>query len=106
MTDTHFTVLDEQKFGAFHWRAILVTGLGVFCDGYDISSIALVLTSVLASYHVGAHDTPILKGYLAAAALVGSMLGAVVFGMGPRTLRAETSAAAAVTLVQYEFGAL
>ena len=32
--------------------------------------------------------------------------GAIVFGMGPRTLRAETAAAAAVTLVQYEFGAL
>jgi 16S rRNA (uracil1498-N3)-methyltransferase len=32
--------------------------------------------------------------------------GAVVFGMGPRVLRAETAAAAAVTLVQYEFGAL
>ncbi|MFI5361709.1 MAG: RsmE family RNA methyltransferase [Elusimicrobiota bacterium] len=32
--------------------------------------------------------------------------GAVVFGMGPRILRAETAAAAAVTLVQYEFGAL
>jgi MFS family permease len=81
MTDTHFAVLDEQKFGAFHWRAILVTGLGVFCDGYDISSIALVLTSVLASYHVAAHDVPLLKGLLAAAALVGSMLGAVLFGM-------------------------
>ena len=32
--------------------------------------------------------------------------GAVVFGMGPRTLRAETAAAAAITLVQYELGAL
>ncbi|HXS99207.1 MAG TPA: RsmE family RNA methyltransferase [Elusimicrobiota bacterium] len=32
--------------------------------------------------------------------------GAVVFGMGPRILRAETAAAAAITLVQYEFGAL
>ena len=49
MADTHFAVLDEQKFSAFHWRTILVTGLGVFCDGYDISSIALVLTSVLAT---------------------------------------------------------
>lgn len=81
MADTHFVVLDEQKFGAFHWRAILVTGLGVFCDGYDISSIALVLTSVVASYHVAPHDIPLLKGYLAAAALVGSMLGALAFGM-------------------------
>lgn len=32
--------------------------------------------------------------------------GAVVFGMGPRTLRAETAAAAAVAVVQYECGIL
>jgi len=32
--------------------------------------------------------------------------GATVFGMGPRILRAETAAAAALTLVQYELGAL
>lgn len=31
---------------------------------------------------------------------------AVVFGMGPRVLRAETAAVAAVTLIQYEFGGL
>jgi len=52
MADTHFAILDEQKLNAFHWRAIVVTGLGVFCDGYDISSIALVLTPALAAYHV------------------------------------------------------
>src|SRR5579864_8521629 len=81
MADTHFAVLDEQRFSAFHWRAILVTGLGVFCDGYDISSIALVLTSTLATYHVAHQDVPIMKAWLAAAALVGSMLGALLFGM-------------------------
>ncbi|HAZ07196.1 MAG TPA: hypothetical protein DCZ01_01445 [Elusimicrobia bacterium] len=32
--------------------------------------------------------------------------GSLVFGMGPRILRSETAASAAVTLVQYEFGAL
>jgi 16S rRNA (uracil1498-N3)-methyltransferase len=32
--------------------------------------------------------------------------GAVVFGLGPRILRAETAAAAAVALVQYELGGL
>ena len=80
MADTHFAVLDEQKFNAFHWRTMLVTGLGVFCDGYDISSIGLVLTPALASYGVAAHDIPIDKGFLSASALVGSMLGAVIFG--------------------------
>ena len=33
-------------------------------------------------------------------------LGATIFGLGPRTLRAETAALAAVSLVQYEFGSL
>ncbi|HTX50203.1 MAG TPA: MFS transporter [Caulobacteraceae bacterium] len=81
MADTHFAILDEQKLNSFHWRTILVTGLGVFCDGYDISSISLVLTPALLSYHVAAHDIPLTKGWLTAAALVGSMLGAVVFGL-------------------------
>ena len=33
-------------------------------------------------------------------------MGATIFGLGPRTLRAETAALAAVSLVQYEFGSL
>ena len=33
-------------------------------------------------------------------------LGAVVFGLGPRVLRAETAALAAVSVLQYEFGSL
>ncbi len=33
-------------------------------------------------------------------------LGATIFGLGPRTLRAETAALAAVALIQYEFGSL
>jgi 16S rRNA (uracil1498-N3)-methyltransferase len=37
---------------------------------------------------------------------IAESLGAVVFGMGPRVLRAETAAMTACALVQYEFGAL
>ena len=81
MTDTHFAAIDEQKFSSFHWRAIVTTGLGVFCDGYDISSISLVLTPALRAYHVAAHDVALTKGFLTAAALVGSMLGALAFGV-------------------------
>ena len=33
-------------------------------------------------------------------------LGAIIFGLGPRTMRAETAALAAVSLIQYEFGSL
>jgi MFS family permease len=80
MAESHFAAIDEQRFKAFHWRAMVTTGLGVFCDGYDISSIALVLATTLQSYGV-AKMTTIEAGALTASALVGSMLGALVFGL-------------------------
>jgi hypothetical protein len=80
MSHTSFAAIDEQKFRAFHWRTMLTTGLGVFCDGYDISSIALVLPAALHAYGVS-KMTNIEAGSLTASALVGSMLGAIVFGL-------------------------
>lgn len=79
MANTDFSVIDEQRFQAFHWRAILTTGLGVFCDGYDLSSIGLVLPLVLHTYGV-AKLSNIQSGTLAASALVGAAVGAMVFG--------------------------
>ncbi|HEV2363729.1 MAG TPA: MFS transporter [Caulobacteraceae bacterium] len=80
MAATEFAAIDEQRFRAFHWRATLTTGLGVFCDGYDLSSIGLVLTLVLASF---GHTAVIsaASGALTAAALVGSAVGALLFGV-------------------------
>ena len=77
---THFAAIDEQKFRGFHWRAVLTTGLGVFCDGYDMSSLGLVLPLVLASFATGAL-TGLQSALLAASALVGAAVGALVFGL-------------------------
>jgi MFS family permease len=74
-----FTTIDEQKFKAFHWRATLTTGLGVFCDGYDLSSVALVLPMILKSF--GHSNDPGLQGTLSAMALAGAAIGALVFGV-------------------------
>ncbi len=74
-----FAAIDEQRFKAFHWRATLTTGLGVFCDGYDLSSLALVLGLVLTSF--GHELTSAQSGWLTASALVGSALGALAFGV-------------------------
>lgn len=75
-----FSAIDEQKFKAFHWRSIATTGLGVFCDGYDLSSIGLVLPLVLASFGV-AKISGIESGMLAGSALVGAAIGALIFGL-------------------------
>ncbi len=80
MPSRDFAELDAQPFGAFHWRAIITTGLGVFCDGYDLSSVGLLLPLILLSY--GLTDlSSVQSAMLVASALVGSAVGAGVFGV-------------------------
>jgi MFS family permease len=74
-----FTVLDEQRFKLFHWRTTLTTGLGVFCDGYDLSSLGIVLPLVLASFGHSSLSS-IESASLASSALVGAAVGALLFG--------------------------
>lgn len=74
-----FAELDEQPFKRFHWQAVFTTGMGVFTDGYDLSSIGLVLPLVLASFGV-AKLTGLQSGLLAGSALVGAGVGALIFG--------------------------
>lgn len=77
---TDFAAIDEQRFRSFHWLATLTTGLGVFCDGYDLSSVGLVLPQILASF-----GRPSLTGLesatLASSALIGAAIGALIFGV-------------------------
>ena len=79
MREGDFAALDEQRFAAFHWRATLVTGLGVFCDGYDLSSVGIVLPLILKSFG-DAKLSSIESASLAASALLGSVIGALAFG--------------------------
>ncbi len=81
MTDI-FDGFDNKKFGWFHFRSMITTGMGVFTDGYDLSSVGLVLTIILTSYGI----TKITPGYtifmslIAGSALVGAAVGALIFG--------------------------
>ena len=81
MSATHaFVTLDEQKFKRFHWLTLFTTGMGVFSDGYDLSSIGIVLPLVLASFGV-TKLTGLESGALAGSALVGAAVGAILFGL-------------------------
>ncbi len=80
MSTNSFAAIDEEKFKVFHWQAIVTTGLGVFCDGYDLSSIGIVLPLVLGTFgnaKIGGFESAML----AASALVGAAVGALVFGL-------------------------
>ncbi len=76
---TLFTPQDQAKFSRFHLRSILTTGMGVFADGYDLSSISVVLPLILTSFDIKKLDgleTSLLTG----SALAGAAIGALVFG--------------------------
>jgi MFS family permease len=75
-----FASLDAQRFGRFHWLALFTTGMGVFTDGYDLASVSIVLPQILASFGI-ARVTSVQSAALVAAALVGSTLGAIAFGI-------------------------
>jgi len=79
-TISAFTLLDDQPLKRFHLRAMFTTGMGVFTDGYDLSSIGVVLPLVLASFGI-AHISSLQGALLAGSALVGAALGAVLFGV-------------------------
>jgi MFS family permease len=79
VAESDFAALDEQAFRAFHWRTTLTTGLGVFCDGYDLSSVGIVLPLILASFG-NVKLSSLESASLAASALLGSTVGALVFG--------------------------
>ncbi|HEY3807288.1 MAG TPA: MFS transporter [Kofleriaceae bacterium] len=79
MSANAFEGLDEKPFSRFHVLAMFTTGMGVFTDGYDLSSIGLVLPLVLSSFGIE-HITGVQSGLLTGAALVGSVLGAILAG--------------------------
>ena len=75
-----FADIDEVPLKSFHWRTVVTTGMGVFTDGYDLSSIGIVLPMVLSSFGVQ-HITGVQSSALAGSALVGAALGALLFGV-------------------------
>ena len=79
MAAPSFAQLDEQPIKRFHWLAIFTTGMGVFTDGYDLSSIGIVLPLVLTSFGI-AKVSSIQGAGLAGSALVGAAIGALLFG--------------------------
>lgn len=77
---TVLSVFDRSGFKWFHMKSILTTGMGVFTDGYDLSSVGIVLPLALASFGQKSL-TGLESSLLAGSALFGAVIGAVIFGL-------------------------
>ncbi|QIW25207.1 MFS transporter [Sulfolobus sp. S-194] len=78
-----FKPLDQRKFDVWHIKSLLTTGMGVFTDGYDLSSIGIVLAMVLSSLGITSKspDYTLWESLISGSALIGAAIGAIVFGI-------------------------
>jgi len=71
--------LDSARVQRFHFRTIIVAGMGFFSDAYDLFVISLVLPILVALAPGGAIGKTELA-FLGSSALMGAAVGQVLFG--------------------------
>ena len=69
-------LVDDAKFNNFHWMLLIITGLIIIFDGYDLIIYGVVLPKLMAEWNMDA----ITAGALGSYALFGMMFGAFIFG--------------------------
>lgn len=70
------SILDRQPYGRFHRKLFFLSSGGPFLDGYILSVIGVAIAG--ATQELGL--TPFLEGMVGAAALIGVLIGGIVFG--------------------------
>jgi MFS transporter, PHS family, inorganic phosphate transporter len=71
--------LDTARIQRFHFRTIVVAGMGFFTDAYDLFVISLVLPILVALAPGGAIGSTELA-FLGSSALMGAAVGQILFG--------------------------
>ncbi|GAB5590016.1 hypothetical protein Unana1_04916 [Umbelopsis nana] len=73
--------IDNAKFGWFHIRACIVSGVGFYTDSYDIFAIGLVSAMFGWIYYAPSHKTPYnVDTALKVSASAGTVVGQLLFG--------------------------
>lgn len=74
--ETFLARLDRVPLNAFHWKLLIISGLGWMFDAMDVILISFVLTPIKSEFGLDATQT----GLVASAGFVGMFLGAAVSG--------------------------
>ena len=76
------SALDIARTQFYHFKAIIITGMGLFTDAYDLFSIPLIMLLIGRIYYEK-HEyvTPhVVVSIMVAIALLGTVIGQLVFG--------------------------
>lgn len=70
-------VIDDAPFGGYQWRIFILLFVVIVLDGYDTQAIAFVAPAISAQWHLA----PAAFGPIFSSGLLGTVIGAIVFGM-------------------------
>lgn len=74
---THATrEMDQSKLTFLHWKVWFLSAMGIFLDGFDLFIIAVALPLIKHQFSA----TPAMLGLIGAAAPLGCIVGATLFG--------------------------
>ena len=71
-----FAHLDEGGVTREQWKIMFISGMGFFCDAYDLFIIGVVMNILKGEWH----PSPLAVGLVTSTALLASAVGAVLFG--------------------------
>ncbi|QGQ45347.1 MFS transporter [Metabacillus sediminilitoris] len=69
-------IIDNQKFNRFHLQLLICCMFIIICDGYDMFMLGTIIPTLMDEWGI----SPIEAGALSSYALIGMMLGALIFG--------------------------
>lgn len=68
--------IGRSRFGSFHVRIVVLCGLVILFDGYDLTIYGATVPRMITEFGI----SPTTAGLIGSSALVGMMIGAIVFG--------------------------
>ncbi len=71
-----FAHLDASGVTREQWKIMFISGMGFFCDAYDLFIIGVVMNILKGEWH----PSPLAVGLVTSTALLASAVGAVLFG--------------------------
>lgn len=78
------SALDSAKTQYYHFKAIIIAGMGLFSDAYDLFTITLIIKMLGRIYYSDSQEirqvSPVVASALVAVALLGTATGQIVFG--------------------------
>ncbi|XP_018860630.1 probable inorganic phosphate transporter 1-9 isoform X2 [Juglans regia] len=103
------SALDNARIQLYHFKAIIIAGMGLFTDAYDLFCIQPVMILIGRVYYEHGADKyrapPDVVSAMVAIALMGTAIGQVVFGwLGDRVGRRRVYGIALMIMVLSSFG--